>query len=125
MEVSGGATLRRTLREAGVDLADLKEAHARVAEVVRAAAAANAPVLTGRLRNTIKGRGNRTAAVVKAGTPKSVPYAGVIHYGWPARNIAANPFLQRAVDAHRDRYLAMYLNELETILDRVKGAPGP
>lgn len=124
LSVEGGATLRRTMRQAGVDLQDLKDAHAAVARIVTGRAAALAPVRTGRLAASVRGSGTKTAAVVRAGRA-SVPYAGPIHWGWAKRHIAANPFLWNAIQATREQWIGTYLHELEKIIDKIEGAPGP
>jgi len=50
-------------------------------------------------------RGPARVAVARAGGAR-VPYAGVQHYGWPARGITAHPFLTQAVQATRSRTFA-------------------
>lgn len=61
-------------------------------------AQADAPVRTGRLRASIKAGGTGSKLYVRS----PLPYAGPIHWGWPARNIRANPFIQRAVEDRLD-----------------------
>lgn len=124
LEVTGGRTLRASMKQAGVDLQDLKDAHARVAQMVRDRAAAAAPVRTGRLAATVRGSGTKTAAIVRAGRA-SVPYAGPIHWGWGARHIRANPFLWNAIQDSREQWTGMYLAELNRIIEKIEGAPGP
>ena len=58
----------------------------------------------------------KTRAVIRAGRA-GVPYAGVQHYGWAARNIKPNPYLtdalatrQAAVLAELDAGLARLIN---------------
>src|SRR5262245_52256252 len=92
VEMEGSRELRRTLRAAGDDLTDLKDAHAQVASLVAPRGRSNAPFRTGRLAGTVRGSGTKTAALLRAGFA-SVPYAGVREWGWPARNQEATPFL--------------------------------
>ena len=75
------------------------------------AAAAEAPVgdgrsgpagrlrASGRVRRGQRGRGAQRHPVIRLvfGSPITVPYAGVIHWGSPTRNIAANQFVTRAI----------------------------
>jgi hypothetical protein len=124
VEVQGLRTLRKNLKAAGVSLQDLKDAHAAVARVVVAAAAPRVPVRTGRLAGTLRGAGQQGAAVVSAGRA-AVPYAGPIHWGWPARGIKAQPFIQDAAVASREQWTGTYLSALEKIIDSIEGAPGP
>ena len=60
--------------------------------------AANVPAESGVLSTTVRAGRGKTKAVVRAGGAKA-PYAGVVHYGWPAHNIAPNPFLLNALDS--------------------------
>lgn len=120
-ELKGAAQLRRTLRQAGDDLTDLKEANARAARVVEPAARSKAPVDTGRLASTIRSSGTKTAGVVRAGR-KSVPYAGPIHFGWPARGIPATPFIADAAKQTEPAWGAIYLEAVEKAISRIKGA---
>lgn len=94
--------LRKTLRalEAGGAAAeDMKDLmHALGMIVVHAAKAPVGP--TGRLSATPRAGRGKTKAVVRAGGA-ATPYAGVVHYGWPARNIAPQPFLVEAFQATR------------------------
>lgn len=121
VRVEGLNRFTRTLRRAGDDLTDLKDAHAAVGRVVAAAAQARAPRRTGRLASTIRPSRQARRARVSAGRA-SVPYAGPIHWGWPARNIAANPFLSNAATSTETAWVALYEDELNKIIDRVEGA---
>jgi hypothetical protein len=124
VEVEGLRTLRRTLKAAGLSVQDLKDAHADVAALVVRAAAPNAPRRTGALAASTRGSGTQGAAVVRAGRA-SVPYAGPIHWGWPSRHIAAQPWLWNAAVNSREQWVGTYLHALEQIIDKIEGAPGP
>jgi len=97
--------LRETLRameKAGADAESMRDLmHAIGMTVVHAA---NPPRVTGTLAGTLRAGRGKTKAVVRAGTA-AVPYAGPIHYGWPARNIAPQPFLTAALQAQQTRIL--------------------
>lgn len=130
VEVEGLRTLRRTLKAAGHDLADLKAAHAQVAQVVVRAAESRAPVgdgrsgPPGRLKASLRGSGTQSAAVVRAGR-SALPYAGPIHWGWPRHHITAQPFIYDAAVASQEQWTGKYLAALEHIIDQIEGAPGP
>lgn len=111
---------RRTLRNAAGDLNDLKEIHARVSSYVAAKAKAAAPHRTGRLAGS--GRGNRAAgrAEVRFGGA-SVPYANPIHWGWPRRHIAPNPFAYDTAIVTEPEWINVYTEGLDRILGQVKG----
>jgi hypothetical protein len=52
----------------------------------------------------------------------AVPYAGPIHWGWPARRITAQPFIQEAAVATQPAWENAYLEDMQRVVDRVKGA---
>ena len=59
-------------------------------------ASAMAPKATGALASSVVGNPSAEKAQIIAGSA-AVPYAGVIEYGWPKRNITAQPYLTPAV----------------------------
>lgn len=120
IEVEGAARLRRTLRRAGDDLQDLRAAHAAAANIAASASAALAPKRTGTLADTVRGSGTKTAGVLRAGFAK-VPYAGPIHWGWPARHITANPFLSDGAKDSEGRWLPVYEAAVDQALQKVRG----
>lgn len=120
-EMRGAATLRRTLKAAGDDLADLKDANTRAAKVVEEGTLGLVPVESGWLASTIRSTGTAAAGVVRVGT-KAVPYAGPIHWGWPARNIKANPFAADAAKLTEPTWGAIYEDAVNRAIDRIKGA---
>lgn len=120
VRVEGGRELRRTLRQAGDDLQGLKDAHAEAARIAATASADLAPRRTGRLAATIRSSGTKTAGIVRAGRA-AVPYAGAIHWGWPARNITANPFISQGARDSEGRWIRVYEDAVATALQKVKG----
>jgi hypothetical protein len=54
-----------------------------------------------------------------------VPYAGPIHWGWPARHIKAQPWLADTAASTQSTWEGTYLSALEHIIDSIEGAPGP
>jgi hypothetical protein len=124
VQVDGLRTLRRTLKAAGADLDDLKAAHAAVAARVVRAALPNVPRRSGALAASVRGSGQAGAAVVRAGRA-AVPYAGPIHWGWPARHIKARPFLWDAIADTETQWLGTYRTALDHLIDSIEGAPGP
>lgn len=113
VEVKGAKELRKQLKSAGDDLKDLKATHKKIAQIVEFDALQLAPVVTGGLVGSIRASGTQTSAIVRAGR-SSVPYAGPIHWGWPARNIEAQPFL---VDAQSEKY-EDWMHEYTQLVDR-------
>lgn len=120
LQVRGARQLRSSLKKAGKDLENLKAAHAAVAQVIARTAASRAPKLTGRLAGSVRGSGTTTSAVIRAGF-KSVPYAGPIHWGWPARGIKAQPFMSDAATSTEGQWMPIYEGAVDQALDQVKG----
>lgn len=120
VEVEGARQLRRTLRQAGDDLEDLKDANKQAAEVAATGARRNVPVESGALAGDIRAAGTKTAGVVRAGR-KRLPYAGPIHWGWPARGIAAQPYLTEGAQQTETVWVPLYEQELDKALAKVKG----
>ena len=116
--------LRKNLSMLDDDFEDLKELHLDLAEMVAERAASLAPVLTGRLRQTIRASGTKTGGRVRAGF-KRVPYAGPVHFGWATRPDAAkgwrggpihpNPFLYDALDQRRNQVFNAYFQGVKKI----------
>lgn len=124
VRVEGLHTLRRQLKAAGLDLQDLKDAHARVVEVVLVDAERLVPRRTGRLASTIRGSATPNYSVVRAGRA-AVPYAAPIHWGWRAHHIQQQPYLQDAIEQNRDQITGIMLHKLQQVIDTIEGAPGP
>jgi len=106
------------------DFEDLKELHLDLAEMVAERAASLAPVRTGRLKETIRASGTKTAGRVRAGF-KRVPWTGPVHFGWATRPDAAkgwrggpihpNPFLYDALDQRRNQVFNAYFEGVKKI----------
>lgn len=120
-EVEGGRQLRKTLREAGDDLTDLKAAHRQAAGIAADAAAARAPRLTGRLSATIRAAGTKTAGIVRVGNNTRVPYANPIHWGWFRRHIQPNPFASEGAQESQPTWLPIYERVVDEALNQIKG----
>jgi hypothetical protein len=121
VRVEGASRLRATLRAAGGDLGDLKDANARAASMVAQWAAVTAPRRTGALGASVRAARQVGRARVVAGST-SVPYAGPINYGWPARNVKPQPFINNAAVQTQPAWLPVYLDDIQKVCDTVKGA---
>jgi len=115
--VQGDDTLRRTLAGAADELENLDQSDS--ARMVQQRAAARAPKRSGTLARSLvaKDLGNGTAVV-----QSDLIYAPVIHYGWAAHNIAAQPFLTTALDDSTQLVEADNLRATQRILSHVRGA---
>lgn len=114
IKATGVKELRRELRKMGNDLEDLKALNLDVATLVSDRAKDIVPRRTGNLADTIRPAGTKTAGRVRAGF-KRVPYAGVIHFGWPARRIQPQPFLYDALDQRRNEVFNRYFDGIKKI----------
>nr|DAP58173.1 MAG TPA: putative tail component [Caudoviricetes sp.] len=77
-----------------------------------------APHKTGRLAGSIRAGRGKTKSVVYAGR-KSIPYAGVQHYGWPRHHIHPHPFLVQALEARNQDIVKHLLKGLGEICDKL------
>jgi len=114
IKATGVKELRRELRRMGDDLEDLKALNLDVATLVSDRAKDIVPRRTGNLADTIRPAGTKTAGRVRAGF-KRVPYAGVIHFGFPARSIQPQPFLYDALDQRRGEVFDAYFKGVKKI----------
>jgi hypothetical protein len=119
VEVEGAKELRRALKRMGDDLKDLRAINLEAANAVADRARERVPVVSGRLQRSIKPRATKTRGYVTAGDNRLVPYAGPIHFGWSARNIAPQPFLFDALDDRRDEIVRKYQDRVSGLVERV------
>ena len=113
IQIKGLGRTMRKLSKAGADAEDMKTLMHSIGMLVVNAAAP--PVKTGRLAATLRAGRGKTKAVVRAGGARA-PYAGVVHYGWPARNIKAQPFFVTALQSKRGEAFKMLDQGINDIL---------
>ena len=114
IEVDGIKELRGQFKQAGIDLKELKGAGLEAAEVVAVEGRRTAPRRSGALAETIRAAGQVGGGVVRAGFAR-IPYAGVIHFGWPGHNIEPQPWLFEATDAKYDAVIETYWKHVDKI----------
>lgn len=125
LEIQGLREIVRDLKQLSEDSReDMKETHRIAGEIVAAAAKPLAPVRTGALSATISSSPTKYQGRVKIGRGASVPYAGPIHFGWPARRIAPQPFVYEALDGRRDEVLQTYKKRINDLIVKHQLAPG-
>jgi phage gpG-like protein len=95
VRIDGLNAVVRALLELGLEVDDLKDAFSQIARFGAIEGSRFAPKLTGRLAGDVRGNRSRNRAVITAGR-SSVPYAGVINFGWAAHGIAPSMFMQKA-----------------------------
>ena len=117
-QVHGTRELRRALGKGSARLADLKAANARVAAFLASGSRPFAPRRTGQLAST--SRGNRAAgkAVVMVGNA-ATPYAGPVHWGWPARDIPAQPWVAEYAERTQPVWLGTYQQDVDAIVSAI------
>lgn len=132
VQVIGARELRRSLKAAGEDLADLKAANAEAASIAARASADLAPRASGRLQATIRASGTKTAGIVRAGN-KRAPYAAAVHWGrnyWPnaqhsrrtKSKTTAQPFISEGAQNSEGQWLPVYERTVADIIERIEGA---
>lgn len=121
LQVEGARQLRRTLKEAGDDLSDLKDVYGAVATLVAWRGQATAPRRSGKLSQSVRGNRAASKSVIMAGTAK-IRYAPAIHWGWPRRHISANPWLSQAAQSTEGQWTELYAQGVQEVLDGVVGA---
>ena len=115
-EIEGLREVQKALRDLSDDLKDaMKPTHKKAAEIVVDGAKRIAPVRTGRLAASIRAAAVRTGGRVRVGS-SAVPYAGPIHFGWPARRITPQPFVYEALDPRRAEVAAVYADRLNQLI---------
>lgn len=115
--VDGARELRKALKAVDGGVADLKSAHAEAAEIVEDRGHQLVPRLSGLLDSSIRSSGQAAGGVVRAGR-SSVPYAGPIHFGWPAHNIEPQPFLYDALDDRSQQVVDVYEERVGSLIDK-------
>ena len=80
--------------------------------------------LSGQVIGVRTGELLRSVEIDPRNLPKSIaigsrlPQAGVLHFGWPAKNIRARPYLFPAVNRERSRLPPVLIGEIEKAWNR-------
>lgn len=112
VQVEGLKDLRRDLRALDRDaLKQVQRSLKGSAEIVAAQARIDAPKRTGELARSIRAGTSGNRALVRS----RLPYGNPIHWGWPKRNITANPFIDRAADKKANAALERLADDLEDV----------
>lgn len=119
IRVDGLRDLQRELRALSADAAkELQQANKAAAEIVAQDAKTRVPRRTGRLRQSVRATATQRAGSVKAGGAR-VPYAKVIHFGWPARRIRPQPFLYEARDRRVTDVVKVYEQRVAALVSKI------
>jgi len=117
IKVEGAKQVQKALRNIEGGTEDLKAVHLDAAEIVATQARALVPRRSGKLASSIRAAGQARQGVVRAGFA-SVPYAGVIHFGWPAHNISPQPWMYDALDERRGEVLGVYADRVNDLIKK-------
>jgi hypothetical protein len=121
VKIEGLNKVRRELKNLSEDVdyraLEFLPVNKAIAAQVASDAKSYVPIDTGTLSGTIRDAATKTSARVKAGY-KSVPYAGPIHFGWPARRIKPQPFIYDSIDKRRDEIKRRYENLVEDLIKK-------
>lgn len=120
--VVGQKRFVQTMRKAGADMQELKDVNRQAADIALPAVRSLAPRgKTGRLAFSVRAGATQKAGVIRAGR-KSVPYAGVINYGWPARRIKPRLFVNNGVASTEGAWQRLYKQFIDRTMSQIKGA---
>lgn len=111
VQITRGARIPRDVQRAAQRVGDLTDTNREIATRMVRYARDEAPIRTGRLSQSIRVQ-TTTRGSLQVGA--STVYAGVIHWGWPRRNIAPNHFLTRALA--QARVVEVYEDDIDELL---------
>lgn len=118
--VVGQKRFVQTMRKAGADMDELRDVNAQAARVALPAVRSLAPSRTGTLAGSLRTGATKRAGVIRAGR-KSVPYAGVINYGWPHRHITGQLYANAGVAQSEPQWTRLYKDFIKKTMSQVKG----
>lgn len=120
--VVGQKRFVQTMRKAGADMKELKDVNRQAANIALPAIRTLTPRgKSGKLAGSIRVGATQKAGVIRAGR-KSVPYAGVINYGWPKRGIKPRLFVNQGVAGTEGAWRRVYKQFIDKTMSKVKGA---
>ena len=112
IRVTGLRETLKDLEQLGLDVDDFKDTFSAISQRGAQLAAGFVRSDTGALAGSIRGNRAKNRSTVMAGRGKTKNYAGVQNYGWPARNIPAQGFMQKADERLKPTIIPMLENEL-------------
>ena len=119
--------LRETIKDLealGASKQEIVDANMRAAETLKTAALPLVPVLSGRLKSTLRVSKAKGYAQVMMGNAR-VPYANPVHWGWfydkewfIYKNIKPNKFLYRALGTKLDTIVHEYNKDMQNLINK-------
>ena len=110
--IQGVKEVTDSLNKLARDLESNIELNKELSTTLSQKASALAPRLTGALASSVVGNPSAEKAQIMAGSA-AVPYAGVIEYGWPAKNREAKPYLNPAVNNNMGYIIEKYNDSIQ------------
>jgi phage gpG-like protein len=115
--ITGVKEVKDTLNKLGRDLESNIELNKELSTTLSQKASAMAPRLTGALASSVVGNPSAEKAQILAGSA-AVPYAGVQEYGWPLKNIQAQPYLRPAVNNNMGYIIEKYNDSIQKAIKK-------
>ena len=115
--IQGIKEVTDSLKKLGKDLESNIELNKELSTSLSQKASALAPRLTGALASSVVGNPSAEKAQILAGSA-AVPYAGVIEYGWPAKNREARPYLNPAVNNNMGYIIEKYNDSIQKAIQK-------
>jgi phage gpG-like protein len=110
--IQGIKEVTDSLNNLAKDLKSNIELNKELSTTLSQKASALAPRLTGALASSVQGNPSAEKAQILAGSA-AVPYAGVQEYGWPEKNINAQPYLRPAVHNNMGYIIEKYNDSIQ------------
>lgn len=118
VEIDGLRQVQKALKDVSQESRDdMKETHRQAGQIIVDAAQPLIPVQSGGLLASIKSAPIQRQGRVRLGSA-AIPYAGPIHFGWPARNITPNPFIYDVLDGRRAEVSRLYEQRIDEIIKK-------
>jgi hypothetical protein len=138
IQADGLQSLYKSLQAVGADKTEIAEANRAAAITLIEAALPRVPVLTGRLKASLKPgteKGLQNAAVARAGNNGRLGYAAPIHWGWAVvgakhrgkltptsnrrfRNIEPQPFFSEALGYTYEEIIRNYNYNMQKLVNK-------
>lgn len=112
VDIKGIKEAQATVNKLAKELEKNESLNKELSSTLAQKASVLAPKLTGALASSVVGNPSSERAQIVAGSA-AVPYAGVQEYGWPDRNIDAQPYLRPAVYNNMDYIIAKYEDNIK------------
>ena len=116
LEIEGLRDVQKAMKNFSDDSRnDMKDTHRKAGQLVVDGAARLVPVRSGALLASLRSAPTQRQGKVRLGSA-AVPYAGPIHFGWPARHIQPNPFIYEVLDGRRQEVYALYAERISELV---------